>query len=107
MKVEMRKEYEELILKQKNIDKKISELVTHPNGKSYNAMLRSLLTDLVRELYKPNNTYDEFHKYSSIRNSISKTMDIKTQIYVKEEYIQALEIIRKKYNYSIPEEYLV
>ena len=43
--------------------------------------------------------------YTLIRGKISKELGVKTQTYTRLEYIKALDIIKRDYEYDIPEEY--
>ena len=95
---------ENLKNQKKEIDKQINIITKHPNGKSYGRIIKELIETHVSKYCNPLlNSVAAFKEYEKIHLSISKILGTKTQVFTKDEYIQAISVLETKYNVNIPE----
>ena len=108
---EDRRELEKLQEKREQINRIIKEITVHPSGKTYGKMISNLIYECLNnsstnKLPTYNGKWNKkYAVYSKMHAELTKELGIKTQTFTKQEYIKALNIIKKKYNYSIPEKY--
>ena len=101
----------ELNKKKKEITKEINTITSHKNGTSYGKMLSKLIYEVIRDndLIGADyfNSVKRYKEYSRIHFMISSIVGVKTQVWTKSEYIEALSIIQREFNYNIKEYYMI
>lgn len=94
-----------LQLERKSIDVKIEKLTHHPTGVSYSKMLCSLIEGYIDKNCSFNNKSERYKLYEKIRGSISKEVGVNSNSYTRSEYLDAIEVLKTKYDYDAPEAY--
>jgi hypothetical protein len=79
----------------------------HKCGKTYGQMISKLLYEYVDNRINNMSKYTRYKYYSTIHYQVSSRLGVKTKVFTKEEYIQALSFIQNEYHYNIKDEYRV
>lgn len=91
----------------KNLTEELDSYTKHKSGKSYSLMLKDLIYEYINYEHKYFGSVQQYKRYEQLRGSISKGMNIKTAMYTKSEYINALYIIESVWNFKIPDKYKI
>lgn len=96
-----------LQMERDRIEIEIQKLTYNTNGVSYSEMLRKLVEEFIECSFNYRNKCEKYKLYTKIRGSISKLVGVKTNTYTRSEYLEALIVMRDKYNFIIPDRYKV
>jgi len=88
------------------IEKEIKSLTYAKSGMSYGKLIRLLLQNYVADNNKGLTSVQKHRIYSDLHHQVSSRIGIKTQVFTKSEYIQAIEIIKNVLNIPVDMYYI-